>query len=244
MALLVINPNTSDAVTRRLVEAVRGQAGPGCEVRGITARFGASYIASEASYALAGHAVLDAWAVACAEHGEPEAVLIGCFGDPGLWALRECSRAPVLGLAEAALREAAALGRFAIVTGGTAWAPMLQRLALALGLDAALARLEIVAPSGAALAADPQAAVELLRAACIRAAAAGDVQSVVLGGAGLAGMAAEVAQGLSLPLIDSVTSAARALVAAGKAPRDATQARGTGLPWTGLSPELMRVLQP
>jgi allantoin racemase len=243
MALLVINPNTSQGVTQRLMDAVRGEAAAGSDVLGVTARFGARYIACETSYAVAGHAVLDAWAAHCAHHGEPEAVLIGCFGDPGLWALRERSHVPVVGLAEASMHEAAALGRFAIVTGGAAWAPMLRRLALALGLDGALARLEIIAPNGAALAADPRAAIELLRAACIRAAAAGDVHSVVLGGAGLAGMAPEVAQRLRLPLIDSVTSGARALVAAAHGPRSATPARPASLAWAGLSSELTLALQ-
>ena len=170
MTLLVINPNTTEGVTRRLVDAVRSEAGRGRDVQGVTARFGARYISCEASHAIAGHAVLDAWAAHCAAHGEPEAVLIGCFGDPGLWALRERSAAPVVGLAEAAMREAAALGRFAIVTGGAAWGPMLRRLALALGLDQALARLEIIAPNGAALAAEPRSAIDLLRAACVSAA--------------------------------------------------------------------------
>ena len=243
MTLLVINPNTSESVTERLVDAVRSEAGPGCDVRGVTARFGARYISCETSYAIAGHATLDAWATWCAAEGEPEAVLIGCFGDPGLWALRERSSAPVIGLAEATMREAAALGRFAIVTGGAAWGPMLRRLALALGLDNALARLELIAPNGAALAADPRAAIELLRAACIKATAAGDVQSVVLGGAGLAGMAPEVEQGLGVPLIDSVTSAARALIAATRSPRDARPALPVTQLWGALSPELAQALR-
>ena len=58
-----------------------------------------------------------------------DGVLIGCFGDPGLFALREVSGCPVTGLAEASFIRAAALGPFAIVTGGERWKPMLQRLA-------------------------------------------------------------------------------------------------------------------
>lgn len=68
-------------------------------------------------------------------------MLIGCFGDPGLLALRESSPVPVTGLAEAAFIEASRHGRFAIVTGGARWGPMLQRLAQALGQAAALAEM-------------------------------------------------------------------------------------------------------
>jgi allantoin racemase len=59
--LLVINPNTSDAVTRLLQEHVQAHVGTAACVRAVTAPFGAPYIADEASYAVAGHAVLEAW---------------------------------------------------------------------------------------------------------------------------------------------------------------------------------------
>ena len=135
----------------------------------MTASLGASYIASETSYAIAGHAALDGWAryaiaatAASASEtvaGAADRVLPGCFGDPGVWALREATGLPVIDLAEAAMRQAARHGRFAIVTGGVAWVPMLHRLARALGLQDALVAVHTVAPSGAQLAADPAAAL-------------------------------------------------------------------------------------
>ena len=117
--LLVINPNTSERVSALLQTHVQAAAGSHVQVRTVTARFGAPYIADEASYAVASHAALDAWAAALAsDESKPDAVLIGCFGDPGLMALRESSPVPVTGLAEAAFIEAARHGRYAIVTGG------------------------------------------------------------------------------------------------------------------------------
>ena len=128
--LLVINPNTSAHVSALLQQHVQAAAGSHVAVRTATARFGAPYIACEASYAVAAHALLDAWAHDLAQpHSRPDAVLIGCFGDPGLMALRESSPVPITGLAEASFIEAARHGRFAIVTGGERWGPMLQRLA-------------------------------------------------------------------------------------------------------------------
>ena len=155
MQLLVINPNTSVSVTERLREHVSGVVGSGVTLHTATARFGASYIADEASFAVAGHAAIDAYALHCERHGEPDAVLLGCFGDPGVWALRQLTARPVIGLAEAAMREAAAWGRFAIVTGGAAWQPMLERLARASGFGEALAGVLVVEANGAQLAADP-----------------------------------------------------------------------------------------
>jgi len=208
--LLIINPNTSQSVTQLL--QVHGQQAGGSEVQiqTQTARFGAAYIACEASYAVAGHAVLDAWATAKANPDRAfDAVLIGCFGDPGLMALRENCDVPVTGLAEAAFFQAAQFGRFAVVTGGARWKPILTRLAHSLGFSEQLAGIHTVAPSGAQLAQDPQRAQNLLQAACLQAIAQFDVQALVLGGAGLAGMAARLQPALPVPLVDSVTAGVR-----------------------------------
>ncbi|WP_367848288.1 aspartate/glutamate racemase family protein [Rhodoferax sp. WC2427] len=237
--LLVINPNTSDSVTGLLRTHILQASGPDVAVHMATARFGARYISSEASYAIAGHATLDAWAAWIADGGPmPDAVLIGCFGDPGLLALRECSPVPVTGLAEAAFFEAAQHGRFAIVTGGVAWKPMLQRLAHSLGYGDRLAHIHTVQATGAELAADPAAARTLLAAACAEAAAQPGVQAVILGGAGLAGMAAQIQHAVPVPVVDSVLAGARQAQQWRSGTPGQVQLAGA---WTGLSPALMQI---
>lgn len=214
--LLVINPNTSESVSallqQHIAQALADLASP-VAAHTVTARFGAPYIADEVSYQVAGHAVLDAWG-AEPERAvtPPDGVLIGCFGDPGLWALRECSPVPVTGLAEAAFTEAARLGRFAVVTGGERWGPMLQRLALQLGFAPQLAGVWTVAPSGAEMAADPDGALRVLAQACHEAQARWAPDALIIGGAGLAGMAAQLQPGSGLPLIDSVQAGVRQLL--------------------------------
>ena len=241
MALLVINPNTSQAMTEALRRSVCTTLGDSVTVHAVTARFGASYIAGEAGFAIAGHAALDAYAHYRVEHAEPEALLVGCFGDPGIDALREMTARPVVGLAEAALRQAASHGRFAIVTGGAAWKPMLERLVRGLGLADSLAGIHTVAPTGAQLAADPTLALRLLRDACRDAAIGAD--SVILGGAGLAGMATGLAPDLDVPLIDSVSAAARAAAQAmAQVPLALAPREAGGVVWQGLSGPLLQRL--
>lgn len=237
--LLVLNPNTSTAVTALLQTHVQAAAGPQVRVRSMTARFGAPYIACEASYAVAAHAALDAWAAALHEQSEaaPTAVLIGCFGDPGLFALRDSSPVPVTGLAEAACIAAAVHGRFAIVTGGARWVPMLERLALTLGHGSALVGIHTVAPTGAQLAADPVAAQALLAQACREAARRWQAQAVIVGGAGLAGVAAAIQSQVEIPLIDSVVAGTHyALAQAGAAPT--RMQAGFDVEWQNLSTAL------
>ncbi len=207
--LLVINPNTSESVTERLHACIQA-ALPDVDVCAATARFGAPYISSETSYAVAGHAVLDAWADSCSRHREsPDAVLIGCFGDPGLFALRECCSARVTGLAEAAFLEAAAVGRFAVVTGGDAWGPILKRFARTMDLGDALLGVHTVAPTGAQLAAKPAMALELLTQACRDASERWPCDAIILGGATLAGLAVTIQPKINVPMIDSVLAGAR-----------------------------------
>jgi allantoin racemase len=207
--LLVINPNTSGSVTERLHAYIQA-ALPLVDVQAITARIGAPYISSETSYAVAGHAVLDAWTDFQSSHSEsPDAVLVGCFGDPGLFALRECCAARVTGLAEAGFLEAASHGRFAVVTGGEAWGPILARFARMMDLGDALLGVHTVAPTGAQLANDPAMALELLTEACRDAAERWPCDAIILGGATLAGLAATIQPEIKVPVVDSVLAGAR-----------------------------------
>jgi Asp/Glu/hydantoin racemase len=209
-AVLAINPNTTGSITALLERQLRAVA-PEVEWRMATGRFGARYITSEAGYAIAGHAALEAWASHAAGC---DAVLLACFGDPGLHALRELSPAPVVGLAEASMRAAAGeAARFSIVTGGERWGPMLQRLAQSLGFAAKLASVRTISLTGGQAAADPDAAIAVLAEECKRAKREDGAGAVVLGGAGFAGLAARAAPLAGFPIIDSVIAGARAAAA-------------------------------
>jgi allantoin racemase len=203
--LLIINPNTSTSVTTKLAQYARNMCKADQSVESLTARFGASYIVDEASFAIAAHATLDAWAYAeSLPHLKPASVLVACFGDPGLIALQENCPVPVTGLAQAAFFAAAKHGRYAVVTGGERWKPMLQRLAIALNQQDHLAGIHTVAPTGADLAADPDKAITVLIQACKDAQLMFKADAIILGGAGLAGLATKIQAHINTPIIDSV----------------------------------------
>jgi allantoin racemase len=139
-------------------------------------------------------------------------VVIGCFGDPGLEALRALAREPVLGLAESSIREADALGEpFAILTLGRAWVEMLnERVALAsvkspfVGVFAGEGTgLDVSRREAAAIA-------ELNRLA--GAAVDAGARTLILGGAALTGTAERLGTGARL--IDCVDAAVRSALAA------------------------------
>lgn len=239
MRILLINANTSAPITDRLVAMGDAIAPAGVRFHGATARFGARYIASRAASAIAAHAALDAYA----EHGAGmDAVLLGCFGDPGLDALREIAPVPVVGLAEAAAAAALRLApRFAVVTGGAAWGPMLAEFFAARGLGEALAGVRTLAPSGGEIARDPEAALAPLAEACRAAAEEDGAGAVILGGAGLAGLAPRLADRLRVPLVCSVEAGLRAAIAALGGARAAPAPRRP-VETVGLSPALAQLL--
>ena len=208
MQMLLINPNTSTAITDLVVAAAREFASPGTTIVGATGRFGARYIATRAASAVAAHATLDAYA----EHGkDADVIVLACFGDPGLAGLKELAHQPVVGMAEAACYYAATLGRrFGIVTGGARWGPMLDEFVHSIGLHERLAGIKTVAPSGADIARDPERAYGMLTDASNALVEECEADSVILGGAGLAGIAAKIAERVTVPLIDSVGVAVKA----------------------------------
>lgn len=236
MRLLIINPNTTAFMTQKVVAAAEAMLPGDTEIIAATGRFGARYIASRASFAVAGHAALDAFAA----HGHGcDAVLLACFGDPGLEALREVAGCPVISLIDASFAEAGAGGRrFSIVTGGARWGPMLREMVGARGLGAQLASIKTVAPTGGDIARDPEGSTALLAEACRKCADEDGAAAVILGGAGLIGIASLIQPGLQIDIVCSNEAGLRAAAVALAMGRDHHDA-GTGqVEAVGLSDEL------
>ena len=240
----MLNGNTDAAITARLAalaEAAVPRLGlPAAAITAVTAPFGARYIATRAAVAIAGHAVLEGLAA----HVGPDnpagydAAMIACFGEPGIEAAREVLPIPVVGMAEASIEAALALApRIALLTGGAAWVPMLEEFALVRGHGPERVMVRAVAPTGDMIARDPEGALGLLAAEAAAAAADG-AGAVVLGGAGLAGLAAGLAARVPVPVLDSLDCALQAALRAGAAAgRRAAQA-----PQQGISAPLARLM--
>ncbi len=83
-------------------------------------------------------------------------VVLGCFGDPGIDAMREMVDIPVIGPGEASMLLAASLGhRFSIVTVLSSIIPLLERLAWQVGVDRKLASVRTIDVPVLELAHDP-----------------------------------------------------------------------------------------
>jgi len=132
--------------------------------------------------------------------------------------LKEIADVPVFGLAEAACRAAARNEKpFSIVTGGALWAEMLTEYLLPLGLTSHLASIRTVDVTGSQILADPDSSISKLADACNAAAKDDGAATVILGGAGLVGLAPRVQPNVSVPVLDCLIPAIDAARAAVKA---------------------------
>ncbi|PWC29109.1 aspartate/glutamate racemase family protein [Teichococcus aestuarii] len=245
MRILVANANTSAAITARCAEAARAAAAPGTEIVPATPRFGAAAISTRAENIVAGHALLEL----LAEHaGQVQAVVLAVSHDTALEGARQLMPCPVLGMTEAACLVACTTGaRFGLVTLGSA--ETYRELVARHGLSGRLSGLEGVAMTPQQAVADPAAAKAMLRGAIGRL-VEGGADSVILGGAALAGMAAELSaedpQGPPVPLLDGIACGvklAEALAGLGlPRPRAGSMAPPQGRVTSGLSGPLARLL--
>ena len=207
MRLLLVNPNVTEAVTETMAREARRCAAPGTELVTVTAAFGTAYVETKVEAAIAGHAVLDA----LARHGaDCDAAIVAAFGDPGLQAAKEMMAVPVVGLTEAAVLAAWALGRrFAIVCLTPRLGAWYRDTVETLGLTARLASvrpLDVAIPDIARAQEQTRA---LLVAECRQAVAQDGAEVVILGGGPLAGLARDVAGDIPVPTLDGVSCAVR-----------------------------------
>ncbi|NVO17756.1 MAG: Asp/Glu/hydantoin racemase [Rhodoplanes sp.] len=199
--ILVINPNTSERVTAILLAEARRIAGDEAEVDGVTASFGAASIECRAELVIAAHAVLEAIAAA----GPYDAAIIAAFGDPGLEAATEIAPMPVIGLARAGLRAAAADGRrFAIVTLGRHMRQELERAAAAAGVADRLVAIRFLDGGVLDLAHERARFLDAMVDAAASVVAEHGAAAVLFGGAPFAGVGRDLAGRIAVPVFEGL----------------------------------------
>jgi allantoin racemase len=245
MKILLLNPNTTAAVTDLLHAAGSKVASPGTELVPATAPRGVPYIATRAEAQIGGAIALEM----LAEAGDGvDAAIIAAFGDPGLFGARELFSFPVVGLAEAAMLTACMVGRrFSIVTFAGALAPWYEECVAMHGLASRCAGIRTLDGSFKSISEVQAEKEELLVALANRAVEQDAADVVILSGAPLAGLAAKVGDRIPVPVIDPVAAAVRqAETLAVLKPRKAiagTFRRPDPKPTTGLAEPLAAVIE-
>lgn len=208
MQIRVINPNTTEAMTKTIAYAARKVAASGTRVVATNPASGPVSIESHFDEAIAAVGVLEE--VRAGERDGTDAYVIACFGDPGLLAARELTRAPVIGIAEAAFHLATLIAtRFSVVTTLGRTAIIAEHLLRAYGFAHHCRRVRAAEIPVLDLEHDPDAALKRIIEEAKRAKAEDGIGAIVLGCGGMAELTKTIADEVGLPVVEGVTAAVK-----------------------------------
>lgn len=201
--ILLINPNSNEAVTRGMEEAVEPLAihgGPDFEYRTLTS--GPFNIATQADVE---QVVMPLRAIV-AERRDVSAFIIACYSDPGLAVCREATKAPVLGIRECsvftALMQADRFGVIALAPASV------RRQARAFREMGVTDRWVGSAPLNMTCAQSEEASAYPAIEAAAETLIGQGAEAIVLGCAGMVRHRAPLAARFGVPVVDPVQAAA------------------------------------
>ncbi|TPG55793.1 allantoin racemase [Ewingella americana] len=208
LCIQLINPNTSLAMTEVMAATARQVAAPGTAILAVCPSEGAPSIEGHFDEAIAAIGVLQQ--VKAGRDAGVDGHIIACFGDPGLLAARELARAPVVGIAEAAMHIATLLAtRFSIVTTLPRTLTIARHLLHQYGFERHCAALHAIDLPVLSLEDGSGLAQQKVREQCIAAKKFDGSGAIVLGCGGMADLAQELTLELGIPVIDGVSAAVK-----------------------------------
>ena len=203
--IVIINPNSTATMTDAMLHTAR-RACPGTQIEAWTSHDGPAAIQGRED----GEACIPPLLklVAKASDKGARAIIIGCFDDTGLDAARAHAACPVIGIGQAAYHLAAMVGpRFSVVTTLDVATPILTENIDAYGLSGSLGKVRASGVPVLALETDGDASTRRVLDEIRHAQNEDDIQSVVLGCAGMSHIPDHAGPEITVRLIDGVRAA-------------------------------------
>ena len=207
MRILVINPNTSEEMTRDIGEEATRYARADTEIEVTCPAWGPRSIEGHYEEEVAAVATLEVVRERAADF---DAVVIACYGDPALYAAREISPVPVVGIAEASMLMACTIAHsFSIVTVLPRVEPLLKDTVRRNGLEARCASIRTTPLTVLDCERDPTAAQREIVTAAKAAVAEDGAEAICLGCAGMGPLDKAVEAEVGVPVLDGVACAVK-----------------------------------
>ncbi|WP_278803406.1 aspartate/glutamate racemase family protein [Marinobacter nauticus] len=210
MHIRIINPNTTRGMTETIGKAAENVAAPGTRITATQPDSGPVSIESHFDEAISAVGVAEE--VLAGERGDDpvDAYIIACFGDPGLLAARELTRAPVIGIAEAAFHVATMIStRFSVVTTLGRTGIIAEHLLESYGFSHHCRRVRAAEIPVLDLEDNAGAALQRLIEECLRAKEEDNIGAIVLGCGGMADLTDHISEAVGLPVVEGVTAAVK-----------------------------------
>ncbi len=206
MSVVVINPNSTVAMTEAMVQ-MAAETVPDLSFDGWTSTDGPPSIQGEADGALAEAPLLAL--VQKASDQKADGVVIGCFDDTALHQAAAIADCPVIGIGQASYHYAALRHwQFSVVTTLAVSVPVIAGNIETLGLQGQVAKVRASDVPVLALHEDPAVSQARIVEEALRAEREDDIDAIVLGCAGMVHVTAAVAEAVHVPVIDPVVAAA------------------------------------
>lgn len=197
MKILIINPNSDSEMTAAILETAEKFAQGQFEVLCKSTPGAPKFIETREDGVLAAPGMMD---LVRENEKEYDAFVVACHCDPNLDVLKEMTPKPVVGIGEASMRMACTLGRrFSIIQTTIESIPIKESLVRKYRLQDALASVRAPDPLHRKL---PEYEKFLAAAKAAKEKDGADV--IVLGCAGLTGMAERLQKALGVPVLDGV----------------------------------------
>jgi allantoin racemase len=234
--ILVVNPNTTAAMTHRIAASARAAAASGTTIDAVTSAMGPASIEGYYDEAFAVPGVVQA--IAAGEAAGADGAVIACFDDTGLDAARSAVAIPVVGICEAAIHLVSLLAHhFAIITTLSRSVAPLEVLAARYGAGHRCTVRAAEVPV-LALEESPAAAEAKIEAEIARALTETRAEAIVLGCAGMTDLVAALSRKFGVPVVDGVVAAVKlveGLAAVGlKTSKTGAYARPLAKSYTGI----------
>lgn len=207
MKILVINSNTSDLMTEQIDIHARMYANPGTEITSVSAASGPRSIEGEYDVALAAVGTLERLV---AHEREYDGFVVACGCDPGLYACREITAKPVVGIGEASMFMACLLGhKFTSMTAMWRMVPRMEKIVKKYGLWDRCASVRAAGATVLDIAEDRDKLVEAFIKEAKIAIEQDGADVICLSGAAMVEMDKKMEQALGIPVTDGVVSAVK-----------------------------------
>jgi allantoin racemase len=203
--ILVINPNSTEAVTRAIDDAMMPLRIPGGpEIHCLTLSEGPPGVESQCD---ADSVIMPLCRVIREAETGAAAFVIACFSDPGLFAARETTAKPVLGIAECGILTALTLGhRFGVISILARSVPRHLRYIAAMGVAQRLAG-DLPIRLGVTELADARATLTRMIDVGRRLRDQHGADVLVMGCAGMAGYRADLEEAVQIPVVEPTQAA-------------------------------------
>jgi len=206
MRILVVNPNTTESMTRKIGRAASAVASTGTEIIAVNPNFGPPSIEGYYDEVFSVPGLISEMKKA----PDMDAYIVACFDDTGLEAARCMTETPVIGIGEAAFHMASLVaGKFSVVTTLARSIPAIEHNLEKYGLAKRCTKVRASEVAVLDLEIAGSNACSRISKEIGNALREDGAEAIVLGCAGMADLALALSQEHGVPVLDGVVCAVK-----------------------------------